>query len=63
MIQKAQAKGITVYCLTGEKGGAVSKICKCLKIPSNTTARTQEAHITIGHIICEIVEEQLCNIK
>ena len=63
VIQKAQAKGITVYCLTGEKGGAVSKICKCLKVPSNTTARIQEAHITIGHIICEIVEDQLCNIK
>ena len=63
VIKKAQAKGITVYCLTGEKGGAVSKICKCLKIPSNTTARIQEAHITIGHIICEIVEDQLCNIK
>ena len=46
-----------------EQGGAVSKICKCLKIPSNTTARIQEAHITIGHIICEIVEDQLCNIK
>ena len=63
VIKKAQAKGITVYCLTGEKGGAVSKICKCLKVPSNTTARIQEAHITIGHIICEIVEDQLCNIK
>ncbi len=63
VIQKAQAKGVTVYCLTGEKGGAVSKICKCLKVPSNITARIQEAHITIGHIICEIVEDQLCNIK
>jgi len=63
VIQKARAKGITVYCLTGEKGGAVSKICKCLKVPSNTTARIQEAHITIGHIICEIVEDQLCVIK
>jgi len=63
VIKKAQARGIIVYCLTGEKGGAVAKICKCLKIPSNTTARIQEAHITIGHIICEIVEDQLCNIK
>jgi len=63
VIKKAQTKGITVYCLTGEKGGAVSKICKCLKVPSNTTARIQEAHITIGHIICEIVEDKLCNIK
>jgi len=63
VIQKAQAKGITVYCLTGEGGGVVTKICKCLRVPSNTTARIQEAHITIGHIICEIVEDQLCNIK
>jgi len=63
VIKKAQAKGITVYCLTGKKGGAVSKICKCLRVPSNTTARIQEVHITIGHIICEIVEDQLCNIK
>ena len=63
VIQKAQAKGITVYCLTGGKGGIVAKICKCLKVPSNTIARIQEAHITIGHIICEIVEDQLCNIK
>ncbi len=61
VIQKAQAEGMTVYCLTGKKGGAVSQICKCLKVPSNTTARIQEAHITIGHIICEIVEDQLCN--
>jgi len=63
VIQKARAKGITVYCLTGEKGGVVAKICTCLRVPSNTTARIQEAHITIGHIICEIVEDQLCNIK
>jgi len=63
VIKKAQLKGIIVYCLTGEKGGVLAKICKCLKVPSNTTARIQEAHITIGHIICEIVEDQLCNIK
>jgi len=63
VVQKAQTKGITVYCLTGEKRGVVTKICKCLRVPSNITARIQEAHITIGHIICEIVEDQLCNIK
>jgi len=62
-MQKAQAKGIIVYCLTGEKRGVVIKICKYLRVPSNTIARIQEAHITIGHIICEIVEDQLCNIK
>jgi D-sedoheptulose 7-phosphate isomerase len=30
-----------------------------LKIPSSSAARTQEAHILIGHIICELVEETI----
>ena len=30
-------------------------------VPSNDTARIQEVHITIGHIICEIIEQDLIN--
>jgi len=56
-------KGLKVYCFTGNKGGNVAKICKCLRVPSDITARIQEAHITIGHIICEIVESQVFNKK
>ncbi len=63
VVQKALNKGLKVYCFTGNKGGHVAKICKCLRVPSDITARIQEAHITIGHIICEIVESQVFNKK
>ena len=53
------AKMITVG-LTGEEGGKMKAICKYLiKVPSTDTPRIQEAHILIGHIICEIVEKEL----
>ncbi|MBL7151723.1 MAG: phosphoheptose isomerase, partial [Candidatus Omnitrophica bacterium] len=29
--------------------------------PSEVTARIQEAHITIGHILCELIEQELCS--
>jgi D-sedoheptulose 7-phosphate isomerase len=32
-------------------------------VPSDDTARIQEAHITIGHIICEIIEQDLTHEK
>lgn len=43
--------------LTGNDGGEFGKICDFnLIVPSNVTARIQEAHILIGHIICEIID-------
>lgn len=58
--QAARAAGASVLGLTGETGGALAAHCDlCLKVPSNVTARIQEAHITIGHIICELVEDAL----
>jgi len=46
--------------LTGEFGGKMKNICKYLiDVPSKDTPRIQEAHIMIGHIICEIVEQEL----
>lgn len=46
--------------LTGSKGGNIADMCDvCIKVPSNETPRIQEVHITIGHIVCAIVEEQL----
>ena len=45
---------------TGETGGGLAKLSKlCLKIPSRDTQRIQESHITIGHIVCGIVEDML----
>ena len=47
---------IRTVCLTGESGGAAKDLCECLKIPSCDTARIQECHILVGHILCGMVE-------
>lgn len=49
---------ITTIALTGRKGGKLSDLCQCIKVPSDNTARIQECHILIGHIICGKVEEE-----
>lgn len=50
-------KGITTIALTGATGGKMATFADFLiNIPSTDTPRIQESHITIGHIICEIVE-------
>ncbi len=46
--------------MTGADGGKMNDCCKYLiKVPSTDTPRIQEAHILIGHIICEMVEKDL----
>ena len=58
--KKAKELGIVVIGFTGENGGELAEISDhCLKVPSNDTPRIQECHILFGHIICEIIEEQL----
>lgn len=57
-MNKANELGALTIGLTGKDGGQLKDICDyCLVIPSNNTARIQEAHILIGHIICEIIDE------
>jgi D-sedoheptulose 7-phosphate isomerase len=59
-IQKATEVKVKTVCLTGGSGGKLAKITDIsLIVPSNNTARIQEAHICILHAICEIVEEKL----
>jgi D-sedoheptulose 7-phosphate isomerase len=59
-VQTANDIGMVTVGLTGETGGRMGGLCKYLiRIPSSHTPRTQEAHILIGHIICEIVEAEL----
>ena len=59
-IEKANSYGMITIGLTGETGGKMKDICTYLiNVPSNDTPRIQESHITIGHIICEIVEASL----
>lgn len=59
-VEYAKSIGCRVIIFTGHKGGKLAEISDVnLNVPSNTTARIQEMHILIGHIICELVDEYL----
>ena len=63
-IETANEKQMIVVGLTGQDGGKMKNVCKYLiKVPSTDTPRIQEAHILIGHIICQIVEQEIFNKK
>jgi D-sedoheptulose 7-phosphate isomerase len=60
-IAAARDHGLTVIGLTGDDGGQMAPLCDvCVRVPSSSTPRIQEMHITIGHTICELVEERFC---
>jgi D-sedoheptulose 7-phosphate isomerase len=60
-IKQAKKMGIKTVALTGGDGGELAKLADVsLLVPSSVTARVQEAHITIGHIICELIEQAVC---
>jgi D-sedoheptulose 7-phosphate isomerase len=57
-VEKAREIGAQTIGLLGNQGGKLKdKVDLAIVVPSNNTARIQEAHITIGHIICEILDE------
>lgn len=59
-LETAKEKNMLTIGLTGEKSSKMEKLCDYLiKIPSKITPRIQEAHILVGHIICELVEAEL----
>ena len=59
-LQTGNEKGLTTIAFTGSGGGKLLDAAElCLQIPSENTARIQEAHITAAHIICELVESVL----
>jgi D-sedoheptulose 7-phosphate isomerase len=56
----AKEMGMKTVALTGNDGGDLVKMADIsLVVPSTSTPRIQEAHILIGHILCEMVEHQL----
>jgi D-sedoheptulose 7-phosphate isomerase len=56
----ARELGLTVIGLTGRSGGKLKSLCDhCVRVPSDSTARIQEAHITVIQIWCGILEDQL----
>ena len=59
-IKKASEMNMKTAALTGKSEGELSRIADVsVNVPSSNTPRIQEAHITIGHIVCEIVEDAL----
>lgn len=61
-IRAAKEMGLKTIALTGRDGGELVGVAgHVINVPSNSTARVQEAHITIGHILCELVEEMVVN--
>ncbi|MFC1645622.1 SIS domain-containing protein [Candidatus Omnitrophota bacterium] len=59
-VKKAKEVGVSTIAFTGEGGKEFAKSCDFSFVaPSNNTARIQEAHICVGHVICELIEEAL----
>lgn len=59
-VMTARDLGCKVIGLTGENGKKLASLCDlCVMVPSPRTSRIQEAHITIAHIWCELVDNRL----
>ena len=59
-ILKAKEIGMTTVGFTGKNGGAMRDICDIMICaPSQDTPRIQEAHILVGHIICQLIEQEM----
>ena len=59
-LETARQLELTRIGLSGETGGRMAALCTyCVRVPSAETPRIQEAHITIGHILCGAVERAL----
>tara|TARA_Y100000816_G_C26106224_1_gene588019 strand:+ start:3684 stop:4289 length:606 start_codon:yes stop_codon:yes gene_type:complete len=64
VIKKANKLKINTISLLGKNGGAAKKLSKNnIIVKSNSTARIQEAHICIGHILMELIEDSIINKK
>ena len=59
-MKKAKEIGMLAVGFTGRDGGKIQEICDIMiRIPSDDTPRIQEAHILVGHIICQLIEEEM----
>jgi D-sedoheptulose 7-phosphate isomerase len=60
-VAAGRARGAYLVAFTGETGGALAgKVDLLLNVPSADAQRIQEAHITIGHIACSLIEKLAC---
>lgn len=57
-VAAAKEMNLAAVALTGQGGGKLKGLCECICIPSTETARIQECHIMVGHILCGLVEAE-----
>jgi D-sedoheptulose 7-phosphate isomerase len=59
-VDRAAELGLVTVGMTGAEGGSLAARCDhCLRVPSDQVPRIQEAHMLIGHALCEFVEREL----
>ena len=59
-VEAAHDRGLVTVGWTGATGGKMTDLVDyCFCVPSSVTARIQECHITLGHVLCELIEERL----
>lgn len=57
--EQAKKQGVKTLALTGQKDSKMSALADVtLKVPAPVTARVQECHIMVGHMICEYIDEE-----
>lgn len=60
LLRARQIEGVVTGAFLGKTGGEIRDVVHhAIVVPSNDTARIQECHITMGHILCEMVESYL----
>jgi D-sedoheptulose 7-phosphate isomerase len=61
-LRVGREKGLYCIGLTGADGGSMRALCDvCFCVPSQDTPRVQEVHITVGHIMCELIEARMAS--
>ena len=59
-VEQARRSGLFIIALTGKGGGKIAdRVDIEVRVPSDDTARIQESHITVGHLLCQFVEDTL----
>jgi D-sedoheptulose 7-phosphate isomerase len=59
-LRAARDAGLSTVALTGAAGGDVmAEADVCIRVPATETARVQECHMLVGHIVCELVEQAI----
>ena len=63
-LKKAKEMGLFGIAFTGQGGGGMKRYARItIAVDSKDTPRVQESHITVGHIICQLVEDALCGLS